>query len=75
LRRLPIIDKIAGLRRGDWHSDALRQASREFLVRYGGDEFPDLFRSAKGTIVTSQRWTWRRSITPKSNDENQLRKS
>jgi 2,2-dialkylglycine decarboxylase (pyruvate) len=30
----------------------LRDASREFLVRYGGDVFPNLFRSAKGTIVT-----------------------
>ncbi|HZA94822.1 MAG TPA: aspartate aminotransferase family protein [Burkholderiaceae bacterium] len=30
----------------------LLQASREFLVRYGGDAFPNLFRSAKGTIVT-----------------------
>jgi 2,2-dialkylglycine decarboxylase (pyruvate) len=33
-------------------SDALRDASKEFLVRYGGDTFPKLFRSAKGTIVT-----------------------
>jgi 2,2-dialkylglycine decarboxylase (pyruvate) len=33
-------------------SDALQQASKEFLVRYGGDVFPSLFRSAKGTIVT-----------------------
>jgi 2,2-dialkylglycine decarboxylase (pyruvate) len=32
-------------------SDALRDASKEFLVRYGGDSFPNLFRSAKGTIV------------------------
>ena len=32
-------------------SEALREASREFLVRYGGDAFPNLFRSAKGTIV------------------------
>jgi 2,2-dialkylglycine decarboxylase (pyruvate) len=32
-------------------SDALRDASKEFLVRYGGDVFPNLFRSAKGTIV------------------------
>jgi 2,2-dialkylglycine decarboxylase (pyruvate) len=30
----------------------LLQASKEFLVRYGGDAFPNLFRSAKGTIVT-----------------------
>src|SRR5277367_7062710 len=33
-------------------SDALRQASKDYLVRYGGDAFPKLFRSAKGTIVT-----------------------
>src|SRR5271169_3441874 len=32
-------------------SDALQEASKEFLVRYGGDAFPNLFRSAKGTIV------------------------
>lgn len=32
-------------------SDALRDASKEYLVRYGGDVFPNLFRSAKGTIV------------------------
>ena len=30
---------------------ALYDASKEFLVRYGGDAFPNLFRSAKGTIV------------------------
>lgn len=30
----------------------LLKASKEFLVRYGGDTFPNLFRSAKGTIVT-----------------------
>ena len=30
----------------------MNEASREFLVRYGGDVFPNLFRSAKGTIVT-----------------------
>ena len=30
----------------------LLDASREYLVRYGGDAFPTLFRSAKGTIVT-----------------------
>jgi 2,2-dialkylglycine decarboxylase (pyruvate) len=29
----------------------LRDAAREFLVRYGGDTFPNLFRSAKGCIV------------------------
>jgi 2,2-dialkylglycine decarboxylase (pyruvate) len=33
-------------------SEALREASKEFLVRYGGDAFPNLFRSAKGTVVT-----------------------
>ena len=32
-------------------SDALREAASEYLVRYGGDAFPNLFRSAKGTIV------------------------
>ena len=31
---------------------ALRAAAKEFMVRYGGDTFPNLFRSAKGTIVT-----------------------
>lgn len=31
--------------------DSLRSAAREFLVRYGGDEFPNLFQSAKGSIV------------------------
>lgn len=29
----------------------LRAAAREYLIRYGGDTFPNLFRSAKGTIV------------------------
>jgi 2,2-dialkylglycine decarboxylase (pyruvate) len=33
-------------------SEALREASKEFLVRYGGDAFPNLFRSARGTVVT-----------------------
>ena len=33
-------------------SEALRQAAKEYLVRYGGDVFPNTFRSAKGTIVT-----------------------
>jgi len=33
-------------------SEGLRQAAKEYLVRYGGDTFPNLFRSAKGTIVT-----------------------
>lgn len=30
----------------------LREAAKEFMVRYGGDTFPSLFRSAKGSIVT-----------------------
>lgn len=30
---------------------SLREAAREFMVRYGGDTFPNLFRSAKGSIV------------------------
>jgi 2,2-dialkylglycine decarboxylase (pyruvate) len=30
---------------------ALRSAAKEFMVRYGGDTFPNLFRSAKGCIV------------------------
>lgn len=29
----------------------LRDAAREYLVRYGGDTFPNLFTSAKGTVV------------------------
>ena len=29
----------------------LRDAAQEFMVRYGGDTFPNLFRSAKGCIV------------------------
>jgi 2,2-dialkylglycine decarboxylase (pyruvate) len=32
-------------------NDELRNAAKEYLVRYGGDVFPNLFRSAKGTIV------------------------
>ena len=32
-------------------SDKIQTAAEEFLVRYGGDTFPNLFRSAKGTIV------------------------
>lgn len=32
-------------------SDELRSAAKEFLVRYGGDSFPNLFTSARGTIV------------------------
>src|SRR5258708_19491215 len=31
--------------------EGLLQASLDFLVRYGGDAFPNLFTSAKGTIV------------------------
>ena len=31
--------------------EGLLQASKDFLVRYGGDAFPNLFTSAKGTIV------------------------
>src|SRR5258708_950964 len=33
-------------------TSALKEAADEFLVRYGGDVFPNLFTSAKGTIVT-----------------------
>ena len=33
-------------------SEALQKAASEYLIRYGGDTFPKLFRSAKGTIVT-----------------------
>src|ERR1700743_1923986 len=33
-------------------TSAFKQAADEFLVRYGGDVFPNLFRTAKGTIVT-----------------------
>lgn len=29
----------------------LRQAARDHLVRYGGDSFPHLFRSARGSVV------------------------
>jgi len=32
-------------------SEALYEASKDYLVRYGGDVFPALFRSARGTIV------------------------
>lgn len=32
-------------------SDALLEASKEFMVRYGGDMFPALFTSARGTVV------------------------
>ncbi|MGI9476090.1 MAG: aspartate aminotransferase family protein [Hyphomicrobiaceae bacterium] len=30
----------------------LRDAAKDVLIRYGGDEFPNLFRSARGSIVT-----------------------
>ncbi len=30
----------------------LRAAAKDALIRYGGDAFPNLFRTAKGTIVT-----------------------
>jgi 2,2-dialkylglycine decarboxylase (pyruvate) len=33
-------------------SGSLGEASKQFLVRYGGDAFPNLFTKAKGTIVT-----------------------
>lgn len=29
----------------------LRAAAREYMIRYGGDTFPNLFRSAKGSVV------------------------
>ncbi|MGI9404760.1 MAG: aspartate aminotransferase family protein [Hyphomicrobiaceae bacterium] len=32
-------------------NDDLRNAAREVLVRYGGDTFPNLFHSAKGSVV------------------------
>lgn len=32
-------------------TDNLRSAAKEYLVRYGGDTFPNLFRSARGSIV------------------------
>ncbi|KAJ8134937.1 hypothetical protein OY671_011850, partial [Metschnikowia pulcherrima] len=28
-----------------------RAAAREYLIRYGGDTFPNSFKSAKGTVV------------------------
>lgn len=31
--------------------ETLRDAAREYLVRYGGDTFPNLFTSAKGAVV------------------------
>jgi len=33
-------------------TEDLKRAARECLVRYGGDAFPELFVSAKGSIVT-----------------------
>src|SRR5690606_32759024 len=36
--------------RADMESDLL-EASKEYIVRYGGDVFPNLFTSAKGTTV------------------------
>jgi 2,2-dialkylglycine decarboxylase (pyruvate) len=39
-------------RRREHMTSALKQAADEFLIRYGGDVFPNLFTSAKGTIVT-----------------------
>lgn len=32
-------------------NEALRAAAQEFMVRYGGDTFPNLFRSARGSVV------------------------
>ena len=32
-------------------SERLRNAAKEYMVRYGGDTFPNLFRSARGSIV------------------------
>ena len=31
---------------------ALKNDAKDLLIRYGGDAFPNLFRSAKGSIVT-----------------------
>ncbi|KAA3636117.1 MAG: aminotransferase class III-fold pyridoxal phosphate-dependent enzyme [Armatimonadetes bacterium] len=33
-------------------TEDLRAAADEFLIRYGGDRFDSLFRTAKGTVVT-----------------------
>ncbi|MEM1198293.1 MAG: aspartate aminotransferase family protein [Pseudomonadota bacterium] len=30
----------------------LRDAAKDLMIRYGGDTFPNLFRNAKGTVVT-----------------------
>lgn len=32
-------------------NEELRQAAKDFLVRYGGDSFPNLFTRAKGSVV------------------------
>ena len=32
-------------------SEQLRAAAKEYMVRYGGDTFPNLFRSARGAVV------------------------
>ena len=32
-------------------NEILRNAAKEYLVRYGGDTFPNLFKSAKGSVV------------------------
>ncbi len=32
-------------------NETLRHAAKEYLVRYGGDAFPNLFTSAKGSVV------------------------
>ena len=32
-------------------SNALHAAAKKYMLRYGGDVFPNLFKSAKGTIV------------------------
>src|ERR1700682_3617976 len=32
-------------------NEILRNAAEEYLVRYGGDAFPNLFRSARGSVV------------------------
>ncbi len=32
-------------------STDLRSAAQEYMIRYGGDTFPNLFRSAKGSVV------------------------
>ena len=32
-------------------NNALHAAAKKYMLRYGGDAFPNLFKSAKGTIV------------------------